>query len=47
MAWNRPEMPAAPENRKAMLKDEMAALEQRMQYLQREMDAINSEKKED
>lgn len=47
MAWNRPEAPAAPENRKAMMADEMAALEERMQYLKREMDAINSEKKED
>ena len=47
MAWNRPEAPAAPENRKAVLEDEMAALEERMQFLKREMDAINSEKKED
>ncbi len=32
--------PAAPENQKQMLKDEMAALEERMHYLQREMDAM-------
>src|SRR6056297_888783 len=30
MAWNRPEAPAAPENRKAVLEDEMSALEERM-----------------
>ena len=44
MAWNRPEAPRAPENRKALLADEMAALEEHMEFLKREMEAINSEK---
>jgi len=44
MAWNRPEAPRAPENRKALLEDEMAALTERMEFLKREMEALNSEK---
>ncbi|MDY7028039.1 MAG: DUF5320 domain-containing protein [Spirochaetota bacterium] len=32
--------PAAPENQRQVLKDEMTALEERIRYLQREMDAM-------
>lgn len=38
--------PVAPDNRKEMLKEEMAALDERLQYLKREMDAMESGDKE-
>ena|SRR6056297_1200092 len=37
------EAPASAENRKAYLKDEMAALEERKNFLQREMDAMDKQ----
>jgi len=39
-------VPAAPENQKEILKEEMTALEERMRFLQREMDAMDSGDKE-
>lgn len=39
-------IPAAPENQKQMLKDELTALEERMRFLQREMEAMESGDKE-
>jgi hypothetical protein len=35
--------PAAPQNRKALLQSEVAALENRLEYLRREIDAVDGE----